>query len=205
MSEVIIKTCKDCKVEKTFSEFGKLSANKDGLNNSCKQCQREYTNAWNRANPEKAAAKAKKHRLLHIDKHLAREAAYRDANREMLNARQREIGMATRPLLRAKKRIKNAEEPWINRELHAHKRARGGVAPWSSRDARLEIYKVAHEMTVATGIPHEVNHIVPLQSKHVSGLHCEANLEVLTMSDNRKLKNGTWPDMPDGIKRKRKS
>ena len=204
MSEIEFKSCCNCEKIKSREEFSAHRKTSDGLQPRCKICVRAYQQEWNRKNPEKVAAKSKNHRSRNLDKVISRERAYAENNRDAINARARKKGIEIRPLLREKKRIKNSEEPWVNRELDAHKRARGGVAPWSSRNARLEFYKHAHMRTIETGIPHEVNHKVPLQSKYVSGLHCEANLEVITMSKNRKLHNGCWPDMPDELKRKPK-
>ena len=42
-----------------------------------------------------------------------------------------------------------------------------------------------------------VDHIVPLQSALVCGLHCEANLEIIPGAANEAKKNYWWPDMPD--------
>jgi hypothetical protein len=44
---------------------------------------------------------------------------------------------------------------------------------------------------------HDVDHIVPLTSKFVCGLHCEANLQYLPSRVNQSKKNRYWPDMPE--------
>lgn len=41
-----------------------------------------------------------------------------------------------------------------------------------------------------------VDHIVPLTSEKVCGLHCWDNLQVLPPEDNFRKGNHRWPDMP---------
>lgn len=41
-----MKECNNCKKIKPLSSFGKLSKNKDGLNNKCKECKRTYDNKF---------------------------------------------------------------------------------------------------------------------------------------------------------------
>ena len=61
---------------------------------------------------------------------------------------------------------------------------------WANKDSIREIYKAASELGF------DVDHIVPLRSKIVCGLHCEANLQILPPLDNKSKGNRYWPDMP---------
>jgi 5-methylcytosine-specific restriction endonuclease McrA len=45
-------------------------------------------------------------------------------------------------------------------------------------------------------VKHEVDHIVPLKSPLVCGLHVEHNLQVIPATQNRRKHNRVWPDMP---------
>lgn len=41
-----------------------------------------------------------------------------------------------------------------------------------------------------------VDHIVPLNSALVCGLHCADNLQIMTVQENSKKSNFWWPDAP---------
>jgi hypothetical protein len=61
---------------------------------------------------------------------------------------------------------------------------------WADRGRMLAIYAEAK----AGGL--EVDHIVPLRSDVVCGLHCEANLRSIPGVENAVKGNRFWPDMP---------
>lgn len=60
---------------------------------------------------------------------------------------------------------------------------------WADDAAMRAIYEQCARQTIETGIPHEVDHEVPLRGMYVSGLHVEFNLRVVPRSVNRKKLN----------------
>ncbi|MES2511825.1 MAG: hypothetical protein V4625_18015 [Pseudomonadota bacterium] len=55
---------------------------------------------------------------------------------------------------------------------------------WANEKAIKAIYAEAKRLTNETGIPHEVDHVVPIQGSKVCGLHVEHNLQILTKAKN---------------------
>jgi hypothetical protein len=79
---------------------------------------------------------------------------------------------------------------------------------WANHKKIAEIYEEAARLTKETGIPHHVDHIVPIQGpiakfgpfsgmRIVQGLHWEGNLRPITQYENLSKGNRSWPDMPD--------
>jgi excisionase family DNA binding protein len=62
---------------------------------------------------------------------------------------------------------------------------------WASVDAIAQVYAEARRLTLATGRRHEVDHIVPLLGRNVSGLHVACNLRIVDMDTNRR-KGNRW-------------
>lgn len=57
------------------------------------------------------------------------------------------------------------------------------------KEASREVYGDAARITTETGIPHEVDHVVPLQAVGICGLHVPWNLRVDTAEANRRKQN----------------
>lgn len=83
------------------------------------------------------------------------------------------------------------EHPEYNRFRRSMRRAAEKQATpiWADMDAMLAFYTEAVRLTHQTGIPHEVDHIYPLKSDIMCGLHCHTNLQVVPKIYNRKKKN----------------
>jgi hypothetical protein len=60
---------------------------------------------------------------------------------------------------------------------------------WADRKAIAWFYAEAIRLTKQTGIQHEVDHVIPLQGRTVSGLHVEGNLRVIPHKENRRKHN----------------
>lgn len=103
---------------------------------------------------------------------------------------------ATRPA-HVKREYQNAWKErnlvWVRADTKARRRKhREATPPWLSRQQKSqirELYKMAITMTKTTGEQYVVDHIVPLRSDAVCGLHVPWNLRVITQEENLKKSN----------------
>lgn len=65
---------------------------------------------------------------------------------------------------------------------------------WSDDSAIRKMYDEAGKITRSTGIPHHVDHVIPLQGEKVSGLHVPENMQILPASENIRKSNKYDPD-----------
>lgn len=144
--------------------------------------------------------------------HRAKRRAYYARNKERIRARQL-AWFAAHPGYQKQYREKNIEkyretcERARKKNLHkdAAKSALERAAVLRATPALAnkffieEIYDLARQRTLATGYEWHVDHIVPLKSKRVCGLHVESNLRVIPAVHNISKGNRHWPNMPEEI------
>jgi hypothetical protein len=134
-------------------------------------------------NKERLKAQQKAYREEKKAEHALRDKERYQRNKERISAWGKEYTKANRP-----KR---------NAALAKRRAAKLQATPaWANKEKMLAFFAEAVRLTEETGVVHHVDHIVPLQSKIVCGLHCEANFQILTKTDNLKKHNSTWPDAP---------
>lgn len=209
-------TCRTCGSLKNFSEFYKRSADKPYLD--CKACEKEKQNqyrqqnctdikarmyAWRESNKDVLTAKRNAQRAelnqksrdayyADVEKSRARArtntAKYREKNRDAERVRNRERMRAN-----YKKYYESGKHRWT--EQRARRRAQEKKILWSDAAAIKNIYAAAQKMR-ESGIKCHVDHIVPLKSNIVCGLHVLENLVIVDAFDNWTKGNRYWPDMP---------
>lgn len=124
--------------------------------------------------------------------------AWRNRNRAQVNAQAKARGQVN-PQVKAItwKRWAKKNVPSLNERSRRRDAGKRQATPaWADRDAMRDIYEIATMLTRMTGVPHCVDHMVPLKSDIVCGLHVQDNLMVMTKSENSRKKNYFWQDMP---------
>lgn len=159
-----MKFCKKCSETKSLDNFSKNKRTKDGLAQYCKKCIYSYVSEWQKKHPDRAKKKSATWRNKNREKVNKQQSQWRKDNRDKANAQ-----TAKRKALKLQRTPK-----WLtNSDWEEIK--------WA--------YSLASQLTQETGIPHEVDHIIPLQGENISGLHCPQNLQILNKSQNRKKSN----------------
>jgi hypothetical protein len=133
------------------------------------------------------AARAKAWQDANRDKTKETDRAYKDANRDRIKTYRRAYYQDNIESERERKRLH------MRGRHHIYKRKLQAATPkWLSNadsDAIMAIYVEARATTETTGVPHEVDHIVPIIGKNVCGLHVPWNLRVITQFENRSKGN----------------
>lgn len=166
------KLCKTCNEVKDLELFPKQTSRPDGRLSQCKSCA-SIRNAERYALKKesiKASAKQYREKL-----RLEDEAGFR-ARIKRYNQQKRKTDLGSLNAFRVLsvcKRLNNAPS-WLTDE---------------QKKLIATYYREANRLTKELGVAYHVDHIIPLRSKVVCGLHVPWNLQILTGSDNRKKSN----------------
>lgn len=166
LQQMITKVCTKCGTQKTIDCFGKQKYGRHGTKSECKVCASNRTKA------------------------------YQAQNREYVRRYQRQYSS------RNKESIADNKKQWqqlntykVNYSSAKRRAAKRKATPsWANIQHMESLYLIA-SLNREEGYDIHVDHIVPLQSDMVCGLHCEANLQLLYAKDNIGKSNRHWPDM----------
>lgn len=164
------KKCKDCLEVKPIKEFYLKRSTSDGRSTWCKVCHGVRT---------KTRFKERRADPKFVEAESARIKAWRVAN----------------PLkyTEASKRYRVNNPDVVANAVAAYRSGKANRTPtWLSEDDEWmlqEVYALAVLRTKLLGFSWEVDHIIPLHGRTVSGLHTPFNLQVIPMLDNRVKSN----------------
>lgn len=202
------KTCKHCHQSKDRTEFSKHYGFKDGLHSSCKSCESIRSKERTRARSQLRDISDVSHKLCSackVEKPLSeffkdmtkkfgvcsscKQCSMRRTEAWRLDNPEAFKKIQTEARKRRGKGLGSYHTFWANlsgydkaahqSEFNGRRRQRlSGVFPgWADRSAIIDFYR-----NCPPG--YQVDHIIPLKGKNVSGLHVLENLQYLTEEEN---------------------
>jgi len=168
----VLKKCSRCQQAKARCEFNISRAALDGLHNACRPCSTQVSAEWKATHP--GAYKTwyrvnKEHKKQYFKQYRAKNPEHHRENyRQWARANPGRINALV---------------------MRRHIAKFQATPKWADQTAIRAIYQEAAQLTRQTGIRHEVDHIVPLRSPIVCGLHIAANLQILTSAANKEKSN----------------
>lgn len=190
-----MKTCCKCKIDKSADEFYANKRSKDGLNSFCIACHKadniarkrinrsndEFRNAEKKAKSAYRVKNSDAHKeymkqwhIRNSDEQMKYRMKYREQNQEYFSNYAKENAGRINATTRKRQAAKLQRTP-----------------AWTDSVDIFEmecIYAYCSSLR-RIGLKYEVDHIVPLQGKNVSGLHVPSNLQVITEKENRSKQN----------------
>lgn len=169
------KCCSVCSETKAADAFYKAAKSRDGLANRCRACETAYQRS---RKVEKAEANRRWYSKAGAEQLAVRRAKTKAKREAYLLAKVQKVDLGQWRRQQAQRALQKhkATPVWVDAEHHSRIR---------------QIYAVTQLLQEATASVYHVDHIVPLFSEEVCGLHVWWNLQPLSEAANL-LKNNTF-------------
>ncbi|KKL50832.1 hypothetical protein LCGC14_2301550 [marine sediment metagenome] len=193
-----MKTCSKCSQSLSLNQFSIDRHRKDGHQSKCRSCVKIYNRMHYRQNIVQRKAWQKQYDQVHTEQKKAQMIKYYLQNPGRRAAYQQKYYQSNIEFLKA----------WMKKYAQKHAKAlKIYRREWRKRNAPLVVaYTRKHQAALLQRTPNwltpeqeqqviefyincpkgmEVDHIIPLQGKCISGLHHPDNLQYLTRHENR--------------------
>lgn len=157
----MIKYCYKCQQSKPLQDFTKNKSKKDGLATECKPCKKIMDKEYFEKNAQKIRDVV---------------AKYRNTNKEKANEA---IKISK---LKKQEKYKAIKAKYKSAKLNA-------IPKWADLEKISCLYSVAAMLNKYGTEKYHIDHIVPLRSKIVCGLHTYENLRVVSAKENLQKSN----------------
>lgn len=189
--------CRICEQLKPLNEdnFHKSKITGKSRLINCKKCRNKANIQYAIDNKSKVYKRQEEWRKNNHDKVKACRARTKLKNRDSIREKDKEY--------RSRKDVRKARRKYEREYYHKNRekmiaiscaydsRVRKARPKWQCQKEINNYYKKAKMLGM------EVDHIVPITSNVVCGLHCLDNFQMLTRSENARKSNKYWPDMPE--------
>ena len=186
-----MKICTRCGGDpKPLDEFYKAKRYTLGVRSECKKCSNAGMSKYKKKHDAKINNYQKQYKADNKEKVAAQVTQWHHNNKEDQSLKKKQHYQKNRDdvLIRVSKYQKENRSK-CNAIFKKYKSAKLQAIPeWFEKDKIEKVYDKAKEFNM------HVDHIVPLQSKEVCGLHCWHNLQLLDQSLNCAKGNYYWPE-----------
>lgn len=190
------KVCTGCSEEKILEEFSRKITGRLGRDSRCKVCISERdkkASSKNNARRRKRYKEDPEYRQKLLEKNSRWQKRNLDSRNQYTSSWKKENPEKVKN--HWDKHYQKNREKYLAKAAARHSRVKQATPPWANlKDIEL-VYALCRKISKLTGIPHEVDHAVPLNGVDVCGLHTFNNLQIIPKDMNRTKSNNFQSDV----------